>query len=127
MSAKHNLLRTITYHFENGLFRIHFFVALISIAAAMLAGVLLRYTMGVPGALEIALSVPPWKPLRELTAEEIRTGNLSSVETLADVLPGIGTVPMVSVTKPTQDRFAGEQQKTAEIKAPTVTVNTENK
>jgi hypothetical protein len=93
-------------------------------------GRLAKYTFEMGGTgdlLEIALSVPPWKPLRELTADEIRAGNLSSVETLADVLPGIGTVPMVSLTKPTQDRFAGERQKTAEIKTPTVTVNTENK
>jgi hypothetical protein len=99
-------------------------------------GRLARYTFEMGGTgdlLEIALSVPPWKPLRELTAVEIRTSNLTSVETLADLLPGVASVPMVSVPKPVQDRYAGEQpktaevQKTAEAKAPALTVNTENK
>jgi hypothetical protein len=94
-------------------------------------GRLARYTFEMGGSgelLEIALSVPPWKPLRELTMDEIRQGNLTSGATLADVLPGVGSLPMVSVGKPVQDRFAGEQaQKTAEVKAPSQTVNTESK
>ena len=82
---------------------------------------------GTGDLLEIALSVPPWKPLRELTMDEIRSGNLHSVDTLAALLPGIETMPMVSLTKPVQERFAGEPQKTAEVKAPAVTVNAERK
>lgn len=93
-------------------------------------GRLAKYTFDMGGSgelLEIALSVPPWKPLRELTMDEIRRSNLLSVETLAEVLPGTETIPMVSLGKPVQDRFASEQQKTAEVKAPVLTVNAERK
>ena len=84
-------------------------------------GRLAKYTFEMGGTgdlLEMALSVPPWKPLRELTMDEIRQSNLHSVETLADVLPGVDSTPMVSIGKPVQERFAGEPQKTAEVKAP---------
>jgi hypothetical protein len=93
-------------------------------------GRLAKYTFDMGGTgdlLEMALSVPPWKPLRELTMDEIRLSNLHSVEALADLLPGIDSAPMVSLGKPVQDRFAGEPQKTAEVKAPAVTVNAERK
>jgi hypothetical protein len=93
-------------------------------------GRLAKYTFEMGGTgdlLEIALSVPPWKPLRELTMDEVRNNNLMSVETLAEVLPGVGSVPMVSVRKPVQERFASEAQKTAEIKSQAQTVNSESK
>jgi hypothetical protein len=93
-------------------------------------GRLAKYTFEMGGSgdlLEMALSVPPWKPLRELTMDEIRKSNLVSVETLAEVLPGIESVPMVSLGKPVQERYASESQKTAEIKATAQTVNTDNK
>ena len=94
-------------------------------------GRLARYTFEMGGTgdlLEIALSVPPWKPLRELTMDEIRQSNLTSVETLADVLPG------VEQHADGLDRQAGAgalrrraAQKTAEVKAPAQTVNAESK
>jgi hypothetical protein len=93
-------------------------------------GRLAKYTFDMGGSgdlLEMALSVPPWKPLRELTMDEIRRSNLVSVETLAEVLPGIDSVPMVSLGKPVQERFASEPQKTAQIKGPATTVNSERK
>ena len=93
-------------------------------------GRLTRYTFEMGGTgdlLELALSVPPWKPLRELTMDEIRKSNLISVETLAEVLPGVASAPMVSIGKPVQERFAAEPKKTAEIKPPAQTVNTESK
>jgi hypothetical protein len=95
-------------------------------------GRLAKYTFEMGGTgdlLEMALSVPPWKPLRELTMDEIRSSNLISVETLADVLPGAGGVPMVSIGKPVQERFASEAQKTAgmEVKSSAQTVNSESK
>ena len=93
-------------------------------------GRLAKYTFDMGGTgdlLEIALSVPPWKPLRELTMDEIRSSNLHSVDALAELLPGIETMPMVSLTKPVQERFSGEPQKTAEVKAPALTVNAERK
>lgn len=93
-------------------------------------GRLAKYTFEMGGTgdlLELALSVPPWKPLRELTMDEIRRSNLISVETMAEVLPGVGSVPMVSVGKPVQDRFKAEPHKTAEIKASAPTINAESK
>jgi hypothetical protein len=94
-------------------------------------GRLARYTFEMGGTgelLELALSVPPWKPLRELTMDEIRQSNLTSVATLADVLPGVGSIPMASIGKPVQERFAGEPpQKTAEVTGPAQTVSAESK
>jgi hypothetical protein len=94
-------------------------------------GRLAKYTFEMGGTgdlLELALSVPPWKPLRELTMDEIRQSNLMSVETLADLLPGVGSAPMVSTGKPVQERFVGEpQKKAAEINAPSQTVSAESK
>jgi hypothetical protein len=93
-------------------------------------GRLARYTFEMGGTgelLELALSVPPWKPLRELTMDEIRASNLTSVETLAQVLPGVRSMPMASVGKPLQERLAGEIQKTAEVKASAQTVNADSK
>lgn len=93
-------------------------------------GRLANYTYEMGGAgelLELALGVPPWKPLRELSMDEIRTSNLTSVETLAEVLPGIGSMPMVSIGKPVQERLAAEPQKTAGVKVPAQTVNAESK
>src|SRR5262245_1333254 len=48
-------------------------------------GRLAKYTFEMGGTgdlLEIALSVPPWKPLRELTADELRRSNLISTDLL---------------------------------------------
>lgn len=93
-------------------------------------GRLAKYTFDMGGSgdlLEMALSVPPWNALRELSMDEIRQSNLQSVEALADLLPGVDSTPMVSLVKPTPDRFVGETQKTAEVKAPALTVNAERK
>jgi hypothetical protein len=95
-------------------------------------GRLAKYTFDMGGTgdlLEIALSVPPWKPLRQLTMDEIRRSNLISVETLAEVLPGVQSAPALSLGKPVQDRFAGETQKTAEVKPPPgqATVNADSR
>jgi hypothetical protein len=87
-------------------------------------GRLANYTFEMGGSgdlLELALSVPPWKRLRELTMDEIHRSNLISVETLAEILPGVESTPMASLAKPVQGSFA-EPQKTAEINAQTVNV-----
>jgi hypothetical protein len=72
---------------------------------------------GTGDLLELALSVPPWKPLRELTMDELRRSNLISTETLAEVLPGVESISALSIGKPVTERFAAEPQKTAEVKA----------
>jgi hypothetical protein len=93
-------------------------------------GRLARYTFEMGGTgdlLELALSVPPWKRLRELTMDEIRKTNLISVETLAEILPGVDSTPMVSLAKAEQRRFAAEPQKTAESTAQAQTINAESR
>lgn len=93
-------------------------------------GRLTKYTFEMGGTgdlLELALGVPPWKPLRELTMDEIRKSNLVSVETLAEVLPGVDSIATPAIAKPVQERFAGEAQKTAEVRVPAQTVNADSK
>lgn len=92
-------------------------------------GRLAKYTFEMGGTgdlLELALSVPPWQPLRELTTDELRLSNLVSVPALADILPGVEIVPfealpseatpVASVDKPVQERFVGAEQRTAEAR-----------
>src|SRR3954465_9403865 len=99
-------------------------------------GRLAKYTFDMGGAgdlLSLALSVPPWEDLHELSQTELRLTNLVTTESVADVLPrdNNASVPMAELkAKATQDRFAstvgeGDPQpavkptKTAEATAPT--------
>ena len=78
-------------------------------------GRLAKYTFDMGGAgdlLSLALSVPPWEDLHELSAAELRLTNLVTTNAVADVLPhDTASVPMAELkpgdvkTKPTQDRF----------------------
>ena len=73
-------------------------------------GRLAKYTFDMGGAgdlLSLALSVPPWEELHELSAAELRLTNLITTEAVADVLPhDNASVPMAELkSKPTQDRF----------------------
>ena len=73
-------------------------------------GRLAKYTFDMGGAgdlLSLALSVPPWEDLHELSATELRLTNLITTEAVADVLPHDNAlVPMAELkSKPTQDRF----------------------
>lgn len=78
-------------------------------------GRLAKYTFDMGGAgdlLSLALSVPPWEDLHELSAAELRLTNLVTTNAVADVLPhDTAPVPMAELkpgdvkTKPTQDRF----------------------
>lgn len=116
-------------------------------------GRLAKYTFDMGGTgdlLELALSVPPWKPLRRLTMDELRSSNLVSVQALADILPDVETLPSpmpppetlpvqaspprtlapMASAKPVQDRFTGTQQKTAEarpVASAPATGNSENR
>jgi hypothetical protein len=95
-------------------------------------GRLAKYTFDMGGAgdlLSIALSVPPWEDLHELSPTELRLTNLVTTDAVAAVLPR-AEVPVAAVApKPVQDRFASrtpdpEQQsakptKTAEAAVPT--------
>uniref|UniRef100_E6VNH9 Periplasmic protein-like protein n=1 Tax=Rhodopseudomonas palustris (strain DX-1) TaxID=652103 RepID=E6VNH9_RHOPX len=75
-------------------------------------GRLAKFTFDMGGTgdlLSIALSVPPWEDLHELTRQELRDSNLITTQLLADLLPGLGSAPAKAVAsaapKPAQDRF----------------------
>jgi hypothetical protein len=74
-------------------------------------GRLAKYTFDMGGAgdlLSLALSVPPWEDLHELSPAELRSTNLVTTDAVADVLPGTDLVPVAGlVRKPVQDRLPG--------------------
>ncbi len=76
------------------------------------------FEMGGSGDLiRLSLSVPPWEPLRELTADELRLTKLVSVDKLAGVFrrPSAPAVADVSVTtKAFNDRAPVDPTRTAE-------------
>jgi hypothetical protein len=90
------------------------------------------FDMGATGdLLALALSVPPWEDLHELSPAELRLTNLVTTDAVADVLPHDMT-PMAELkSKPTQDRFVSsaveepatvqpaKSTKTAEAAVPT--------
>ncbi len=99
-------------------------------------GRLTKYTFDMGGAgdlLSLALSVPPWEDLHEMSRAELRLANLITTEVATDVFPDDNaTVPMAEAksAKP-QDRFVssavggeapaqqGKSTKTAEAAVPT--------
>jgi hypothetical protein len=92
-------------------------------------GRLAKYTFDMGGAgdlLSLALSVPPWEDLHELTPEELRLTHIVTTNKVADVLPqGTVGVPMAELApKTVQDRFVGksaETEATAQPMKPTKT------
>ena len=99
-------------------------------------GRLAKYTFDMGGAgdlLSLALSVPPWEDLHELSRGELWLTNLATTDAVADVLPqDNASMPVAELkAKATQDRFVssaveGEAQpqpakstKTAEAAVPT--------
>jgi hypothetical protein len=66
---------------------------------------------GAGDLLSLALSVPPWEELRELSASELRLTNLVTTDAVADVLPhDTNSTPMAELkskpeSKSVQDRF----------------------
>jgi hypothetical protein len=102
-------------------------------------GRLAKYTFDMGGAgdlLSLALNVPPWEDLHELSRSELRLTHLVTTDAVADVLPQTDVpVPVAEVsTKPVQDRFTGKADdetmppvkstKTAEAMVPTGNVAT---
>ena len=73
-------------------------------------GRLAKYTFEMGGAgelLSLALSVPPWEDLHELSAAELRLTNLVTTDAVADVLPHQDNAIPVAEAKPKNaDRFA---------------------
>lgn len=99
-------------------------------------GRLAKYTFDMGGAgdlLSLALSVPPWEELHELSRDELRETNLVTTDAVAQVLPPADVLtPMAELhPKQIQDRFIGSAMradaapvaakptKTAEAVAPT--------
>lgn len=83
-------------------------------------GRLAKYTFDMGGAgdlLALALNVPPWEDLHELSRAELRLTNVMTTELVADVLPAKGAVPVALAPKGQekgQDRFtaaSAEQDK----------------
>jgi hypothetical protein len=72
-------------------------------------GRLAKYTFDMGGSgelLSLALSVPPWEPLHELSAAELRATNLVTLDAVADAAAGDVTGSVTA--KPIQDRFTSE-------------------
>lgn len=100
-------------------------------------GRLTKYAFEMGGTgdlLSLALSVPPWEDLHELTRTELRQTNVVTTEIAGDVFPQDNAgVPMAEAkpVKPQQDRFVssamegeaqpqqGKSTKTAEAAVPT--------
>src|SRR5205085_2277248 len=97
-------------------------------------GRLAKFTFDMGGTgdlLSLALSVPPWEDLHQLSADELRLTNLITTDAVADVLPHLqASTPVAELKpKPTQDRFvsstadepppAVKSTKTAEAALPT--------
>src|ERR1700736_5855550 len=78
-------------------------------------GRLAKYTFDMGGAgdlLLLALNVPPWEDLHELSPAELRLTNLVTTDAVAEVLPrnggAPGSVPVATLQpKAVQDRFVG--------------------
>jgi len=95
-------------------------------------GRLAKFTFDMGGTgdlLALALSVPPWEDLHEMSPAELRLGNLITTDSVADVLPRDSSTPVAELkSKPTQDRFVSsvvedqapaKSTKTAEAAVPT--------
>ena len=99
-------------------------------------GRLTKYTFDMGGTgdlLSLALSVPPWEDLHEMSRAELRLANLVTTEVATDVLPGDNAAVPMAEAKPAkpQDRFVssavggdaptqpGKSTKTAEAAVPT--------
>lgn len=98
-------------------------------------GRLAKFTFDMGGTgdlLSLALSVPPWEELHELSHAELRLTNLVTTDAVADVLPHDPSTPVAELkSKPMQERFVSslvEEQapvqpakstRTAEVAAPT--------
>jgi hypothetical protein len=96
-------------------------------------GRLAKYTFDMGGTgdlLSLALSVPPWEPLHQLSTDELRLTNLVTMDAVADGRKPSDTVVGSAVSKAIQDRVPGVAvseksvrptpgTKTAEATAPT--------
>jgi hypothetical protein len=93
-------------------------------------GRLAKFTFDMGGSgdlLSLALNVPPWEELHELSPQELRLSNLITTDAVAEVLPqdnGAATAAMASNAKPTQDRFVSGTAENDMISLPTKSTKT---
>src|SRR3954452_13744181 len=87
-------------------------------------GRLAKFTFDMGGTgdlLSLALSVPPWEDLHELSRDELRLTNLVTTDAVAEVLPPLDN-PKAAVaeagTKPVQDRLISETGAERPLPAP---------
>ena len=76
-------------------------------------GRLAKYTFDMGGAgdlLSLALNVPPWEDLHELSRAELRLTNLVTTDMIADVLPSKGTVPVAELAPKAPEKAKDKQQ-----------------
>jgi hypothetical protein len=83
-------------------------------------GRLAKFTFDMGGTgdlLSLALSVPPWEDLHELSRTELREANLVTTQAIADLLPGLNAASAKTVAiaepKPVQDRFVSQTTQAA--------------
>ena len=93
-------------------------------------GRLAKFTFDMGGSgdlLSLALNVPPWEELHELSLQELRLANLITTDAVAEVLPqdnGATTAAMALNAKPTQDRFVSGTAENDTISLPTRSTKT---
>jgi hypothetical protein len=80
-------------------------------------GRLAKYTFDMGGTgdlLSLALNVPPWEDLHELSRGELRLTNLATTDAVAEVLPAPDAATPVAelAQKPVQDRFVSSAVQT---------------
>jgi hypothetical protein len=93
-------------------------------------GRLAKYTFDMGGTgdlLSLALNVPPWEDLHQLSPAELRLTNLVTTDAVAEVLPQMdnANVPVANVAaKPVQDRFVGKAMETEASSQPSKSTKT---
>jgi hypothetical protein len=93
-------------------------------------GRLAKYTFDMGGTgdlLSLALNVPPWEDLHQLSPTELRLTNLVTTDAVAEVLPQMDSanVPVAGVAaKPVQDRFVGKAMETEASSQPSKSTKT---
>jgi hypothetical protein len=94
-------------------------------------GRLAKYTFDMGGAgdlLSLALNVPPWEDLHELSPAELRLTNLVTTDAVAEVLPRTDSPAVAeAVAKTIQDRFvssSAEAETNPQVTSPQVVKST---
>jgi hypothetical protein len=85
-------------------------------------GRLAKFTFEMGGSgdlLSLALNVPPWEELHELSPSELRLTNVVTTDAVAEVLPDDNSAAVALNAKPTQDRFVSTVADADKMPVPT--------